>query len=89
MLFSKLKRKVRAYKSLFLNERGGLTASGEIILADLERFCRVVGVDPNNHGELAYRFGRQEVFRRICEHIGYDYNKLEHIKQLNEANDHE
>lgn len=89
MLFSKLKRKVAAYKKCFLNDRGGLTADGELILADLEKFCRVIGADPNNHGELAYRFGRQEVYRRICEHIGYDMAKLDNIKKLNEVNEHE
>lgn len=97
-----LLRKVQAYRMCFLQAQGapkgwlaklrkevGLpTESGEIVLADLARFCRATkptsvylndgSVDPVASARLD---GRREVFLWINEYLHLDHKTLMHLME--------
>lgn len=55
-----------AYRSLFLNADGQLSQDGEIVMADLIRFCKVK-TSTTEHGAewIKALEGRRQVFNRI------------------------
>lgn len=66
-----------AYRRVFMNPQGDLTRDGEIVLADLRRFCRASSstaivspvskqIDPL---AMAMAEGRREVFNRLVAHL--------------------
>jgi hypothetical protein len=78
-LLQKIRRRRYAYRRLFLGE-DGLNADGEIVLADLAKFCRATDstavvspvsqrVDPI---AMAMAEGRREVWLRIMAHLHID-----------------
>jgi hypothetical protein len=78
-LLQKIRRRRYAYRRLFLGE-DGLNADGEIVLADLAKFCRATNstavvspvsqrVDPI---AMAMAEGRREVWLRIAAHLHID-----------------
>lgn len=75
-LLEKLRKRKYAYRRLFLGD-DGLNADGEIVLADLAKFCRVNSstavVSPVSRAvdpiASAMAEGRREVFLRISAHL--------------------
>lgn len=67
----------QSYRRLFMNDQGDLTRDGEVVLADLRRFCRASSstaivspisktIDPL---AMAMAEGRREVFLRVAAHL--------------------
>lgn len=75
-LLAKIRRRKYAYRRLFLGENG-LNADGQIVLADLAKFCRANAstavVSPISRSvdpiASAMAEGRREVFLRLIAHL--------------------
>lgn len=75
-LLEKLRKRKYAYRRLFLGD-DGLNADGEVVLADLAKFCRANSstavVSPVSRAvdpiATAMAEGRREVFLRISAHL--------------------
>lgn len=82
----------RAFKAVFQNERGELTADGKIALRELADFCHVkrpsYKVSPRSGTidplAMAVAEGRREVFLRIARLLGDDTDFYQALNQLNE-----
>ena len=78
-LLAKLRRRKYAYRRLFLGE-DGLNADGQVVLADLAKFCRANSstaiVSPVSRSvdpiAMAMAEGRREVWLRIAAHLHID-----------------
>jgi len=78
-LLAKLRRRRYAYRRLFLGEEG-LTADGQVVLADLAKFCRANSstaiVSPVSRSvdplAMAMAEGRREVWLRLIAHLHID-----------------
>lgn len=78
-LLEKLRKRKYAYRRLFLGD-DGLNADGEVVLADLAKFCRANSstavVSPVSRAvdpiATAMAEGRREVFLRIVAHLHLD-----------------
>jgi len=78
-LLAKLRRRKYAYRRLFLGE-DGLSADGQVVLADLAKFCRANSstaiVSPVSRSvdpiAMAMAEGRREVWLRIAAHLHID-----------------
>lgn len=78
-LLAKLRRRKYAYRRLFLGE-DGLNADGQVVLADLAKFCRANSstaiVSPVSRSvdpiAMAMAEGRWEVWLRIAAHLHID-----------------
>jgi hypothetical protein len=85
----RLKTRSRSYKACFMDEREHMTRAGEIVLADLKRFCRLesstVTVSPVSRIidplAMALAEGRREVALRIVHYLNLDERT---IARLNE-----
>jgi len=78
-LLAKLRRRRYAYRRMFLGENG-LNADGQIVLADLAKFCRANNstaiVSPVSRSvdpiAMAMAEGRREVWLRLMAHLHID-----------------
>jgi len=78
-LLAKLRRRRYSYRRLFLGE-DGLNADGQVVLADLAKFCRANSstavVSPISRSvdpiASAMAEGRREVWLRIMAHLHID-----------------
>lgn len=78
-LLAKLRRRKYAYRRLFLGD-DGLSADGQVVLADLAKFCRANSstamVSPVSRSvdpiAMAMAEGRREVWLRILGHLHID-----------------
>lgn len=78
-LLAKLRRRRYAYRRMFLGENG-LNADGQIVLADLAKFCRANSstaiVSPVSRSvdpiAMAMAEGRREVWLRLMAHLHID-----------------
>ncbi len=78
-LLAKLRRRRYAYRRLFLGE-DGLTGDGQVVLADLAKFCRANSstavVSPISRSvdpiASAMAEGRREVWLRLMAHLHID-----------------
>jgi hypothetical protein len=78
-LLAKLRRRRYSYRRLFLGE-DGLNADGQIVLADLAKFCRANSstaiVSPVSRSvdpiAMAMAEGRREVWLRLMAHLHID-----------------
>lgn len=78
-LLAKLRKRKYAYRRLFLGD-DGLSPDGEIVLADLAKFCRATAstavVNPVSRSvdpiASAKADGRREVWLRIMAHLHID-----------------
>jgi hypothetical protein len=78
-LLAKLRRRRYAYRRLFLGDNG-LNADGQIVLADLAKFCRANNstaiVSPVSRSvdpiAMAMAEGRREVWLRLMAHLHID-----------------
>lgn len=78
-LIEKLRKRKYAYRRMFLGD-DGLNADGELVLADLAKFCRANSstavVSPVSRAvdpiATAMAEGRREVFLRIVAHLHLD-----------------
>lgn len=79
-LIERILRRKTAYRRVFMDNEGRITRDGEIVLADLRRFCRATGstmvvspvsktVDPI---AMAMAEGRREVWNRLMAHLHVD-----------------
>lgn len=83
-------RRKLAYQECFTNGMGALTRHGEIVMADLAKFCRVHSstatmvdgkIDPV---AMALAEGRREVFNRIQQYLHLDDETLFKLKEQSE-----
>ncbi len=76
-LLARIQKRKYAYRRMFLGENGQLNSDGQIVLADLKKFCRATSstvvvspvsrtVDPI---ATAMAEGRREVYLRIAAHL--------------------
>lgn len=78
-LLAKLRRRRYSYRRLFLGE-DGLSADGQVVLADLAKFCRANSstaiVSPVSRSvdpiAMAMAEGRREVWLRLMAHLHID-----------------
>lgn len=78
-LLAKLRRRRYAYRRMFLGDNG-LNADGQIVLADLAKFCRANNstaiVSPVSRSvdpiAMAMAEGRREVWLRLMAHLHID-----------------
>jgi hypothetical protein len=78
-LLAKLRRRRYAYRRLFLGDNG-LNADGQVVLADLAKFCRATSstavVSPVSRSvdpiATAMAEGRREVWLRLMAHLHID-----------------
>jgi hypothetical protein len=92
-LLARLRRRKYAYRRMFLGE-DGLNADGEIVLADLAKFCRANSstamVSPVSRSvdpiAMAMAEGRREVWLRIMAHLHVDERV---VFNLNEEDNNE
>jgi len=92
-LLAKLRRRRYAYRRLFLGENG-LNADGQVVLADLAKFCRATSstavVSPVSRSvdpiATAMAEGRREVWLRLMAHLHIDERV---VFNLNEDNQNE
>lgn len=92
-LLAKLRRRKYAYRRMFLGENG-LNADGEVVLADLAKFCRANNstaiVSPVSRSvdpiAMAMAEGRREVWLRIMAHLHVDERV---VFNLNKEDEHE
>jgi hypothetical protein len=78
-LLAKLRRRRYSYRRLFLGE-DGLNADGQVVLADLAKFCRANSstaiVSPVSRSvdpiAMAMAEGRREVWLRLMAHLHID-----------------
>jgi hypothetical protein len=76
-LLARIRKRKYAYRRMFLAESGELSPDGEIVLADLKKFCRAtastVVVSPVSRSvdpiATAMAEGRREVWLRIMAHL--------------------
>ncbi len=76
-LLARIRKRKYAYRRMFLAESGQLSPDGEIVLADLKKFCRAtastVVVSPVSRSvdpiATAMAEGRREVWLRIMAHL--------------------
>jgi len=89
-IFERVFRRHQNYRRFFLDGRGNVNPSAEIVLADLKRFCRVETstvvlspvtktIDPL---ALAMAEGRREVWNRIQQY--FQRIEIAHLKEENE-----
>lgn len=82
----------RLWRGLFVGEDGELSRAGEIVLADLRRFCFRTP-DPDGAQfrsdplELARRQGRREVFERIAYFLNLDEAMVQQILETDDGRD--
>lgn len=92
-LLEKILRRRYAYRRLFLGE-DGLSADGQIVLADLAKFCRATqstavvspisrSVDPI---ASAMAEGRREVWLRITAHLHIDERVIFNLNEEEKDN---
>lgn len=87
-LLEKLRRRRYAYRRLFL-EGDGMSADGQIVLADLAKFCRATSstavVSPVSQRldpmAMAMAEGRREVWLRITGHLHIDEKVIFNLNQ--------
>ena len=78
-----------AYKRCFLGDDGQLTRDGEIVLADLEKFCRlyksttmVSRITQQTDVPATFQAeGRREVILRILSHLYIDDKSLMRLQE--------
>lgn len=79
-LIERIMRRKLAYRRTFMDPEGRITRDGEIVLADLRRFCRATSstmvVSPNTKTvdplAMAMAEGRREVWNRLMAHLHVD-----------------
>jgi hypothetical protein len=92
-ILQKLRKRRYAYRRMFLGENG-LNADGEVVLADLAKFCRATSstavVNPISRSvdplATAMAEGRREVWLRIMAHLHIDERVIFNLNE-NEVND--
>lgn len=81
----RLRRKKRAYQSLFLGPEGSVNPMGSIVLADLKRLCGIdrggIVISPISRTvdpyATAYRAGQRDVYLRIVKMLDLDDTAIE------------
>lgn len=92
-LLQKIQKRRYAYRRLFLGENG-LSADGQIVLADLAKFCRATSstamispvsrsVDPI---AMAMAEGRREVWLRLMAHLHVDERTVFNLNEEDQIN---
>lgn len=85
----------QAYRRLFQDASGNLSRDGELVLADLRRFCRAtsttVHVSPISKSidplAMAMAEGRREVWMRIMAHLHLDEKQVFNLQEPNDGNE--
>ena len=85
----------RAYRNVFMDTEGRITASGEVVLADLRKFCRAnsttVMVSPISKSidpiAMAMAEGRREVWLRLMAHLHIDEKQVFNLQEPDNGND--
>jgi hypothetical protein len=93
-LLAKIRKRRYAYRRLFLAE-SGLSPDGEIVLADLRKFCRATAstavINPVSRSvdpiASAMAEGRREVWLRIMAHLHIDEKVVFNLSQDEETNE--
>lgn len=77
--------KSRHYKGLFFGENGSLRRDGEIVLADLRKFCHAdkATIFSPDLAEMARREGRREVFVRLVHMLNLDEEAVAQLMEMN------
>jgi hypothetical protein len=84
-----------AYRSVFMDASGDISRSGEIVLADLRKFCRAnsttVMVSPISKSidpiAMAMAEGRREVWLRLMAHLHIDEKQVFNLEEPDNGND--
>jgi hypothetical protein len=91
-LLARIRKRKYAYRRMFLAESGQLSPDGEIVLADLKKFCRAtastVVVSPVSRSvdpiATAMAEGRREVWLRIMAHLHLEDRAVINLEEKEE-----
>jgi hypothetical protein len=91
-LLARIRKRKYAYRRMFLAESGELNPDGEIVLADLKKFCRAtastVVVSPVSRSvdpiATAMAEGRREVWLRIMAHLHLEDRAVINLEEKEE-----
>ena len=91
-LLARIRKRKYAYRRMFLAESGELSPDGEIVLADLKKFCRAtastVVVSPVSRSvdpiATAMAEGRREVWLRIMAHLHLEDRAVINLEEKEE-----
>ncbi len=91
-LLARIRKRKYAYRRMFLTESGQLSPDGEIVLADLKKFCRAtastVVVSPVSRSvdpiATAMAEGRREVWLRIMAHLHLEDRAVINLEEKEE-----
>jgi len=83
-----------AYRSVFMDADGNISRHGEIVLADLKKFCRATSttvtvspitksIDPIAMGMAE---GRREVWMRLMAHLHIDEKQVFNLEEPSDGN---
>jgi hypothetical protein len=83
-----------AYRRTFFDASGNISRDGEIVLADLRKFCRAnsttVSVSPISKSidpvAMALAEGRREVWLRLMAHLHIDEKQIFNLEEPNDGN---
>ena len=83
-----------AYRRTFMDASGNISRDGEIVLADLRKFCRAnsttVIVSPISKSidplAMAMAEGRREVWLRLIAHLHIDEKQVFNLEEPNDGN---
>lgn len=84
-----------AYRAVFMDASGDISRNGEIVLADLRKFCRAnsttVMVSPISKSidpiAMAMAEGRREVWLRLMAHLHIDEKQVFNLEEPDNGND--
>ncbi len=85
----------QAYRRVFMDASGNISRDGELVLADLRRFCRAtsttVHVSPISKQidplAMAMAEGRREVWMRVMAHLHLDEKQVFNLQEPNDGNE--
>jgi hypothetical protein len=83
-----------AYRAVFMDASGDISRNGEIVLADLRKFCRAnsttVMVSPISKSidpiAMAMAEGRREVWLRLMAHLHIDEKQVFNLEEPDNGN---
>lgn len=84
-----------AYRRVFFDASGNISANAEVVLADLKKFCRATSstvmvspiskqIDPL---AMAMAEGRREVWMRIMAHLHIDEKQVFNLEEPSNGNE--
>jgi hypothetical protein len=88
-LFRSVIPRGRLYRWLFDDPAGGVNPVGELVLADLRKYCfagPMVSIFDKDPLVMARREGRREVFARIQYFLNLDENTVQQLMEIDDGN---